>query len=288
MLFADLALAQRLEAAEARKYLDYAATRGRLHPEQAPAWEPIAGGYAVYAGAGNPYSRVIGIGFHGSVSAADFGRLEEFYAVRGLTPEFNLCPLADESLLHYLSGTSRASVNSGGPSSEPSKGCYHVEIFMHTWYRPLSPGETFPPPAPGVVVRPIAPDEADLWVLTSIRGFAGEDAIVPQDSIVAAYPHMAHAVCYLAWLDGDAWPAGAGTLAIHGGAAELFGTSTRPSCRGRGVQTALMHARMAAAVAAGCDLISVHTTPGSDSQRNVERAGFRLAYTKVMMRDGDE
>ena len=62
MLFADLALARRLEAAEAQKYLDYAAARGRMHPELTPAWEPIAGGYAVYAGDGNPYNRGIGLG----------------------------------------------------------------------------------------------------------------------------------------------------------------------------------------------------------------------------------
>ncbi len=284
MLFADLALAQRLEAAEAHKYLDYASTRGRLRPELAPAWEPIAGGYAVYAGAGNPYSRAIGIGLQGPVSAADIERMAAFYAERGLAPGLNLCPMADESLLNHLARPPRTSASSTEPSAGASRVCYHIEMFMHTWHRRLSPGEAFPPPATGVTVRPIAPDEADLWVLTSIRGFAGDDAVLPEDSIVAAYPHMAHAICYLAWLDGDARPAGAGTLAIHEGAAELFGASTRPSCRHRGVQTALMHARMAAAVAAGCDLISTHTTPGSDSQRNVERAGFRLAYTKVMMK----
>ncbi len=283
MLFADLALAQRLEGTEAQKYLDYASTRGRLRPELAPAWEPVAGGCAVYAGAGNPYSQAIGIGLQGPVSAAEIERMETFYAERGLAPKLNLCPLADESLLNHLARPPRTPASSAGPPSGASRVCYHIEMFMHTWYRRLSPGETFPPPATGVTVRPIAPDEADRWVLTSIRGFAGDDAAMPEDSIVAAYPFMAHAICYLAWLDGDARPAGAGTLAVHGGSAELFGTSTRPSCRYRGVQTALMHARMAAAVAAGCDLISVHTTPGSDSQRNVERAGFRLAYTKVMV-----
>ena len=51
-----------------------------------------------------------------------------------------------------------------------------------------------------------------------------------------------------------------------------------------GVQYALIAARLAAATEAGCDLAVVYTEPGSESQRNVERLGFRLAYTKVTMR----
>jgi hypothetical protein len=49
------------------------------------------------------------------------------------------------------------------------------------------------------------------------------------------------------------------------------------------VQMALLQARLAAARKAGCDLAVSMTGPGSDSQRNIERAGFRLAYTKASM-----
>ncbi|MGQ9489469.1 MAG: GNAT family N-acetyltransferase [Anaerolineae bacterium] len=91
---------------------------------------------------------------------------------------------------------------------------------------------------------------------------------------------MAHTTCYLAWLDGQ--PAGAATLALHNGVASLFGTSTRLGFRNRGVQTALLVARLTDAVAAGCDLALIHTEPGSPSQRNVERLGFRLAYTGLL------
>ncbi|HEV3511825.1 MAG TPA: hypothetical protein VGS05_08995 [Candidatus Sulfotelmatobacter sp.] len=38
---------------------------------------------------------------------------------------------------------------------------------------------------------------------------------------------------------------------------------------------------MAAAVAAGCEYAVVVTQGGSASQRNVERLGFRVAYSKV-------
>ncbi len=72
-------------------------------------------------------------------------------------------------------------------------------------------------------------------------------------------------------------------MATCRGLASFFSASTRPAFRGRGVQTALLHARLAAALGAGCDLAMVHTAPGSASQRNVERLGFRLAYTRVVL-----
>ena len=51
--------------------------------------------------------------------------------------------------------------------------------------------------------------------------------------------------------------------------------------RGRGVQTALLHARLAAAAEAGCEYAVVVTQGGTTSQRNCERLGFRVAYSKV-------
>jgi hypothetical protein len=34
----------------------------------------------------------------------------------------------------------------------------------------------------------------------------------------------------------------------------------------------------------GCDLAMIVTVPGSGSQRNAEREGFRVAYTRVKWR----
>ena len=48
-------------------------------------------------------------------------------------------------------------------------------------------------------------------------------------------------------------------------------------------QTALLRARMSAAVQAGCEYAVVVTQGGTTSQRNVERLGFRVAYSKVTL-----
>ena len=82
---------------------------------------------------------------------------------------------------------------------------------------------------------------------------------------------------FLAWLNGQ--PVGGGALEIHAGVAALLAAETLPAFRKRGIHTALMYARLAAAADAGCDLAMVHTRPGAASQRNVLRAGFQLVYT---------
>ena len=61
----------------------------------------------------------------------------------------------------------------------------------------------------------------------------------------------------------------------------LCGAGTLAAFRGRGLQTALLQARMSAALQAGCEYAVVVTQGGSSSQRNAERLGFRVAYSKV-------
>jgi GNAT superfamily N-acetyltransferase len=53
--------------------------------------------------------------------------------------------------------------------------------------------------------------------------------------------------------------------------------------RGAGLQGALIRERLRAAVEEGCDLATASTLPGSVSQRNYERNGFQVAYTKAIL-----
>lgn len=76
-------------------------------------------------------------------------------------------------------------------------------------------------------------------------------------------------------------PAGTAALSVTGGVAALYGTSTRPEFRGRGVQTALLAARLHRAADSGAEFASVFVTPGSGSERNVRRAGFRGAGVRL-------
>jgi GNAT superfamily N-acetyltransferase len=61
----------------------------------------------------------------------------------------------------------------------------------------------------------------------------------------------------------------------------LAGASTIPAARRQGAQLALLEARLRHAADEGCDLAMIGAQPGSASQRNAERHGFRIAYTRI-------
>ena len=72
-------------------------------------------------------------------------------------------------------------------------------------------------------------------------------------------------------------------MAVHEGVATLSGTGVRESFRGRGLQAALIRARMEWAAQHGCTLVATSTHVATASQRNMERMGFRIAYPKLVM-----
>lgn len=69
-------------------------------------------------------------------------------------------------------------------------------------------------------------------------------------------------------------------MSIHRGVASLGGAGTLPEFRNRGVQTALILARLEVAAESGCDLAMVATGLDTVSQRNVERRGFQMVYRR--------
>jgi hypothetical protein len=90
--------------------------------------------------------------------------------------------------------------------------------------------------------------------------------------------HAAGSHCFLAELNGR--PVASGGLNLVGGVALLAGASTILEARGRGAQNALLSTRLAFAAERGADVAMVVTQPGSASQRNAERRGFRTAYAR--------
>ena len=87
---------------------------------------------------------------------------------------------------------------------------------------------------------------------------------------------------YVARVGGVA--AASAALTIGDGLGYLANAATLPTMRGRGCQTALLARRIADATAAGCDTIASLAEFGSGSQRNLERAGLRVAYTQAVWR----
>jgi GNAT superfamily N-acetyltransferase len=92
----------------------------------------------------------------------------------------------------------------------------------------------------------------------------------------------AQSPCFIGEVDGQ--PGAAGALCMHEGVALFAGAATVPEMRRRGLQGALLEERMRYAFHHGCDLAMMVAEAGSESQRNAERQGFLVAYTRLKWR----
>jgi hypothetical protein len=70
-------------------------------------------------------------------------------------------------------------------------------------------------------------------------------------------------------------------LFIYENACILAGTSTIPEARNQGAQNALLAARLKFAAERGCKLAIMGAAPGSQSQKNAQKNGFNIAYTRT-------
>jgi N-acetylglutamate synthase-like GNAT family acetyltransferase len=119
------------------------------------------------------------------------------------------------------------------------------------------------------------------------RGFS--EHIPVDEEVFGGFASLPGALSFLARIDGEVVGGCGGRIIPEARIAALFGTATLPEFRQRGVQSALIALRLHEASKAGCEYAVVSTNPGSGSQRNMERRGFRVAYTKlVMTRDWTE
>ncbi|HEV2130841.1 MAG TPA: hypothetical protein VGR27_07055, partial [Longimicrobiaceae bacterium] len=85
---ADLALARRVERAEARSNAAFVAARARLQPESGAHWIEVAGAYAMFDGVESPLTQTFGLGLFDPVTGAELEALEEFFR-RGGAPVFH-------------------------------------------------------------------------------------------------------------------------------------------------------------------------------------------------------
>jgi hypothetical protein len=261
--FADEKLARRIENNDAYFGLQSAVIVGRLYPDIGAAAEGVGGGYAVFTGVRSPLTQALGLGMNGPVSADDLERLEQFYLRRGSSAHIEFCPHAHPTLLRLL-----------------GRHGYRVEACSNLLVRPPhseSPG--LPGPSE-VSVQRCLPEEAELWARTVAEGFAGYASPSKENlEVLISLAQRRNTTAVLAWLNGE--PAGGGALATHDNIAVIYGASTLPRFRRKGVQSEII--RSLAAFAAQAELIYSLTAPGSTSQHNLERHDFRVAYTRSLM-----
>lgn len=261
--FIDATVSRRLELNEMLAPLDYVKGIQRLHPEKKAEFVEIAGGLALYAGEPSPLNQAVGMGLHGPVSQEEFDRFEAFYRDRKCPAQIVLSPYADMSLLEFVRdrGYRLTEFN----SVMVCRLAQFIEVSM----------------AEGVRVERVTPATAHSWAEVLVKGFA-EFGELPV-SLFEPYGLLPHGLNFLAYVDGELAGGGSGAIYAEHKLAAVFGAATLPAFRRRGVQNAIFQARLREAKAAGCELAVVCTQPASGSQRNAERNGFRLAYTKVVL-----
>jgi hypothetical protein len=262
--FSDLALSRRLEGAEGRSNADFVEARAVLNPKSGAEWIEVAGAYAMFDGICSPVTQTFGLGVFDPVTQADMEKLEEFFQQRGAHVHHEISPLADASLLTLLN----------------ERGYQPIELTS-VMYRPIGRGVQIASPRDKKVQsRLIRAGEEELWARTAARGWSEltefADTILELTSVTA---NRAGGLSFLAELDGR--PIATGAMFIHDGVALLAGASTIPEGRRQGAQLALLESRLLHAAEKGCDIAMMCALPGSASQRNAERQGFRVAYTRI-------
>ena len=268
-MFCDVDLAARIERAEAELMEATSRAAGRRRGDGSAFALALAGGVASFAEAESPFNKIAGLGFAGTPPGADLDRVERAFAAAGSPVQAEVATLGDPAIGELL--TRRG---------------YRLVSFENVLGRPLSDLPATAPTA-GIEIRPSGDDPyealvADATATADTQGVPSHEDF-DRDVLVNAMRDLTESGVrrWLALLDGV--PAGGGSMRIAGTIAQLTGAATSPAHRRRGVQTALLAARLAEAAAAGCEVAVVTTQPGSRSQQNVQRTGFDLLYTRAIL-----
>jgi GNAT superfamily N-acetyltransferase len=234
---------------------------------------PIGGSTAVLSEPGSPFNKLIGLGLGEEVAVSVLDAIEREHQARHARLQVEFSTLGDPAVTTLL--TSRG---------------YRLVGFENVLARRLHADGVLPPSA--VSVSPIHADESTVWREAVTTGFLHPDvfdgpashesfdraALERTYDLFGAVPGVER---LLARLDGAV--AGGASLYLRDGLALMCGAATLPQFRRRGVQSALLHARLHHASRSGCDLAVVTTQPGSKSQENVQRLGFDLVYARAIL-----
>ena len=203
-----------------------------------------AGAYAVFDGVSSPVTQSFGLGLFEPLSPAVLDKMEAFFLDRGAVVVHEVSPLAGIATLDLLC----------------TRGYRPIELSS-VLHRPVE-RPTAKSHLDGVTVRVVGVEEAALCVQINARGWGHEhpelvDFLGEFGSVAFA---REHAVNFVADLDGQAGAAGA--LTLHEGVALFAGAATIPEMRRRGLQAALLEARMRYAFEHGYELAMMVTEAG--------------------------
>lgn len=261
--FADIDLARRLERTEAQGSVNFVEARAEAVPELGAKWIEVAGAYAMFDGVSSPLTQTFGLGVFQPITSEDLDKLERFFQSKAAEVFHEVCPLADQSVFSLF-------------KERP----YQPIEFSNVLYRPISPDlRLHAARNEHIKVRVTEKSEVDVWTQTSFAGWGEFSEYADFFRDLAQVYARSKGPSFIAELNGK--PIATGALTIFGDVALLAGASTIPEARRQGAQLALLEDRLRYAATQGCTVAMMVALPGSGSQRNAERHGFRIAYTRT-------
>lgn len=265
MIFSDKNLSQKLERTEARANAAFVESRAELSPGAKAEWIEVAGTYAMFDGAESPLTQTFGLGVFEEITGAELDKIEAFFKRHDAPVFHEVSPMADLSLVALLN----------------ERGYQPCELTSVMFQPVETENRLNLPTSANIRTRIIETGEEEVWAKTSADGWATEaeglaDFMFNFGQISA---NTKGGFPFLAELDGK--PISAGMLFIYDDIALFGGASTIPEGRRQGGQLALLDARLKFAAEKGCRIAMMCALPGSQSQRNAEKNGFRIAYTRT-------
>lgn len=265
MMYSDRELSQKLERTEARANAAFVESRAALVPDIGAEWIEVAGAYALFDGPSSPVTQTFGLGLFEAATGETLDTIEAFFRRHNAPVFHEVSPLADAGLLRLL----------GDRNYLP---CELTSVMVRKIEHGMPPN---PKLSRDVTTRVIGPGESELWAQTSVAGWAteGEGFAAFMLDLGRICTNARGGFPFLAELNGRA--ISAGMLYVFDDVAILAGATTVPEGRRRGGQLALLDARLRLAAERGCRIAMMAALPGSQSQRNAETNGFRVAYTRT-------
>jgi GNAT superfamily N-acetyltransferase len=222
----------------------------------------VGGGFVHSRGEGHPLNQALGL--VDPIAESELEKVETLLGRGGHSIVLELSPGADPTLWSLLAARG-----------------YRVHQFQQQLACRLGEVEN---PDPTFEIRPILTGEAELQAKVVGAGYFETDEWSTFNPPFEMPAEVEGCLRYLAFVGGK--PAGGATLGWNDGVAMLSGDAVLPGYRGRGLQKALIRARLLMAKELGCDVATASTLPSTPSQRAYEACRFRVMYPKVEMAKG--
>lgn len=266
-IFSDKTLSQKIERTEALSNVAFVESHAKLFPESKAEWVEIGGVYAMFDGAAYPTTQTFGLGMFDEVTDNKLNKLENFYKEKNVPVNHVVSPLAGLGVFKKLG----------------ERGYQPVELSNVTYLELKPENITNSFQNSEISTRKINKDEIELFAKTSTKGWLHEipDYAEVMFELSKIGASSKGAIPFFAELNEE--PIATGTLFIYDDTAILAGASTIPEARRQGAQNALLNARLNYALESGCKIAIMDAMPGSQSQRNAEKNGFRIAYTRTKL-----